>query len=100
MWGVFRLKCSVVSKAGNRTLKTEHRKLKTAWDSYFIMLKHNLQDAEALVMKLLAIPGPSGEEEAVSQQIAALLRAAGRRTKTSRSTRPIAAVPARARSAT
>ncbi len=64
------------------------------------MLKHNLQDAEALVMKLLAIPGPSGEEEAVSQQIAALLRAAGRRTKTSRSTRPIAAVPARARSAT
>ena len=40
------------------------------------MLKHNLPNAESLVMTLLAIPGPSGEEEAISRQIAELLRAA------------------------
>ena len=62
--------------------------------------KQTLEDAEPLVMKLLAIAGPSGEEEAVSHEIAALLRAAGARPKASRSTRPIAAAPARARSAT
>ncbi len=39
--------------------------------------KQTLEDAEPLVMKLLAIAGPSGEEEAVSHEIAALLRAAG-----------------------
>jgi tripeptide aminopeptidase len=42
-----------------------------------MMSKQTLEEAEALVMTLLATAGPSGEEEAVSRQIAALLRAAG-----------------------
>ena len=50
------------------------------------MLKHNLPNAESLVMTLLAIPGPSGEEEAISRQIAELLR--GRRAAGKPAIRP------------
>ncbi len=41
------------------------------------MNKQALDEAERLVLDLLAIPGPSGEEEAILAQIAARLRAAG-----------------------
>jgi tripeptide aminopeptidase len=41
------------------------------------MKKRSIDACERLILKLLAIPGPSGEEQAVMDEIAALLRAAG-----------------------
>ena len=41
------------------------------------MNKPSIDESERLILELLAISGPSGEEQAVMGQIAALLRAAG-----------------------